>query len=151
MAACWNHLQVYSLKCLMVNAGCWQGPQPGPSVRTPTHDLSFWLLGFFTAWWLVSKRASQRARRSCMAYSTQFCKSHSVTLLSSIGRGHYKGPPRFRGWGGHRLTPSLEGRSVHITLQEEHMGWNTLLQPSLENIICHSLYYLKYINNMYDM
>lgn len=81
MAASWNHLKACSPKRLVVNAGCWQGPRPGLSARTPTHDLSFWLLGFLTAWWL----GSRRAKRSHMAYLTQFWKSCSVSMLSPIG------------------------------------------------------------------
>ena len=28
-AGSWNHLKACSLMCLVVNTGCWQGPQPG--------------------------------------------------------------------------------------------------------------------------
>lgn len=134
----WMSKMTHSTR-LALTAGCWLAPRQGcwiqclreafPS-RQPQSSWTSYLVTDF----LESKHL-QRTRQKLRGLLRPSLGSHIMAHLPLSIRPSSRSSPRLKG---RRLRTYLLMGGVARTHLEEHRGWETLLQQTLENTVCHS-------------
>lgn len=96
--------------------------------------LAWASLGCLPRWRLGSQSRHSKGTK-CMTSSLTL-RSHKASLpLRSVGEGRHKVLPQLNRPSG-SWTPPQDGKSVKVTLWEEHGKWKVLLCSSLEKRVC---------------